>query len=353
MFPNPNSTPTSIDCLALANTGVDALVPLIAGLAILAFGIAFFFFARGRVRKSGLALGLVLLLVGGGAGLALTAPASSASADDCTPRDYAIEGIGPVTETVTTGTPVSIAFRVTNAADRDGTTPIVVTIPKSVHIIGATLNASSVNWTLNAADPTNYVFTYTGALPKGTMSGFAELDFTAVNGNSPDAVLQIAATIVTGSGGDTVTSNNTKVFNLTVTTPRDYAIDGSIDADGAVDSGTPVTVSFSLQNVLSRDGTTPIVVTIPKSNTMSAVTLNASSLGWALDSSDPTNYLFTYTGSLLVGTFSTVAEVNFTATTNATGDYPIIVTIVTGSGGDTVTSNNTAEFPLTIIKPVG
>jgi len=213
LFPGIDPTPT-IDCPALANTGIDALFPLVVGLAIVAFGIAFFALSRGRMRKSGVALGLVLLLAGGGAGLAITAPASSASADDCTPLDYAIEGLIDST-LVDTGDPVVIAFRLTNEVDRDGVTPITVTIPKSINITAPSLNASSVNWTLDASGA-EYVFSYNGPLPKGTISGFAQFDFTATNNNGQAAVIQIPATIVTGSGGDSDTTNNTVVFDLTI-----------------------------------------------------------------------------------------------------------------------------------------
>lgn len=217
MFPNPNDPiPVTIDCVALAQTGINVLIPAIIGLVLLAFGIAFFALSRGRLRKSGVALGLVLLLAGGGAGLALTAPASSASADDCTPRDYAIAGeITPAT--AAEGNAEIITFRLLNAVDRDGSTPIVVTIPKSVNITVYSLNVSSTNWTLDAAsDPLNYLFSYNGPLPKGTMSGDATFNFIASNATGENVAIQIPVTIVTGSGGDTKTANNSVVFSLTI-----------------------------------------------------------------------------------------------------------------------------------------
>lgn len=212
--------PITIDCPALAQTGINILIPAIIGLVLLAFGIAFFALSRGRLRKSGVALGLVLLLAGGGAGLALTAPASSASADDCTPRDYAIAGtIAPAS--VVTLNAVVITFHLINAVDRDGSTPIVVTIPKSVNITAGTLNVSSTNWTLDAVtDPLNYLFSYNGPLPKGTMSGDATFNFTASNTTNADVSIKIPVTIVTGSGGDTQTANNSVTLNLAITLPR-------------------------------------------------------------------------------------------------------------------------------------
>lgn len=215
MFPGPDDIPVTIDCPALANTGVDALVPLIFGLVVVALGIALFAMSRGRLRRSGLALGLVLLL--GGASFAV-APVSSAQADDCTPLDYAIDGWINTEGAVNTGTVVTITFWITDVVDRDGTTPIAVTIPKNaLNITAGSLDPSSTNWTFDdASDPANYVFTYTGPLPKGTMSSDALFQFTAANGNIQDAELQIPVTIVTGSGGDTNTSNNTVVLDLAI-----------------------------------------------------------------------------------------------------------------------------------------
>ena len=212
----PSLPPVTIDCVALAQTGFNVLIPVIIGLVLLGFGISFFTLSRGRLRKSGVALGLVLLLAGGGAGLALTAPASSASADDCTPRDYAITGtIAP--PSVVNDSAVTITFRLTNVVDRDGSTPIVVTIPKSTNITLATLNVSSTNWTLDAvSDAANYLFSYKGPLPKGATSSDATFNFTANNATNADKTIQIPVTIVTGSGGDTQTSNNLVTLALTI-----------------------------------------------------------------------------------------------------------------------------------------
>ena len=221
MIVGPSLPPVTIDCVALAQTGFNVLIPVIIGLVLLGFGIAFFALSRGRLRKSGVALGLVLLLAGGGAGLALTAPASSASADDCTPRDYSISG--EITPTaVATGGSVTITFRLINTVDRDGSTPIVVTIPKSASITTASLNASSTNWTLDAvSDSANYRFSYSGPLLKGTMSGDATFNFTAVDTTETAATVPvpIPVTIVTGSGGDTQTANNSVVFMLAILPP--------------------------------------------------------------------------------------------------------------------------------------
>jgi len=214
MIPGTPPTPT-IDCPALANTGVDVLFPLIVGLAIVAFGIAFFALSRGRMRKSGVALGLVLLLAGGGAGLAITAPASSASADDCTPRDYSIDGTIS-SDNVNALTPVVISFSLINEVDRDGLNPIIVTIPKSVNIGGIpALDASSVNWTLDASGA-EYLFSYNGPLPKGMVSSIAKFNFQASNSNIQSVAIQIPVTIVAGSGGDSDITNNQAIFSLTI-----------------------------------------------------------------------------------------------------------------------------------------
>lgn len=213
MFPGPIDIPAVVDCVALAKTGIDAMFPLIFGLIVVALGITFFVVSRGRIRRSGLALGLVLML--GGVGLAV-APVSSAQADDCTPLDYAIDGAINTEGAVNTGTEVTIAFWIVNMVDRDGTPPIVVTIPKNaLNIVAGSLDVTSTNWTLDAVtDPANYLFSYSGPLPKGTMSSDALFEFTATNSNIQTVNLEIPVTIVTGSGGDTNTANNTVVLDL-------------------------------------------------------------------------------------------------------------------------------------------
>ena len=216
MIPGPTLPPVTIDCVALAQTGFNVLIPVIIGLVLLGFGVAFFALSRGRLRKSGVALGLVLLLAGGGAGLALAAPASSASADDCTPRDYSISAtIDP--KTANSGTTVTITFRLTNVVDRDGSSPIVVTIPKSTYIDPLPINPPGPNWTLDAvSDPLNCLFSYNGPLPKGTISGDATYTFTPVNYTDQTVTLPIPVTIVTGSGGDTQTANNSVTLDLVI-----------------------------------------------------------------------------------------------------------------------------------------
>lgn len=220
MFPSPLDIPASVDCV-LASTGSDATLPLIFGLVAVVLGITFFVFARGRLRGSAVALGLVLLLAGG-TGLAVTAPASSASADDCTPRDYLIDGtISPDTSepdtVVNSGQTVTITFWVANAADRDGQTPIVVRVPRQPSVTAVALDGASTNWALDSVtDPANYTFTYSGPLPKGTQSSDAVFTFTASNGNSSPVDVEIPVTIDSGSGGDSNDANNSVVLSVLV-----------------------------------------------------------------------------------------------------------------------------------------
>jgi hypothetical protein len=215
MFPGPVDIPAVIDCPALAKTGIDTLFPLIFGLIVVALGITFFVMARGRARRSGLALGLVLLL--GGAGLAV-APVSSAQADDCTPIDYSLDGIRESPEVIPTGGTVEIAMDIINVVDRNGTPPIVVTIPKSSTFTTPLLDAQSIieNWTFTETT-TEYVLTYSGPLPVGTRSSVALFSFNVNNGNSSTAPYSVPVSIVTGSGGDTVVTNNIFTVEFSVT----------------------------------------------------------------------------------------------------------------------------------------
>lgn len=213
MFPGPNDIPARVDCVpALASTGVDGTLALIVGLIVLALGITFFVVARGRLRGSGVALGLVLLL--GTAGLAV-APVSSAQADDCTPIDYQLDAELESAPIIDSGDTAIIEFTIVNVADHDGTPPIVVSIPKLVNYGIPTL-AQGDQWTFDNTNPDAYLFTYAGPLPKGTMSSTAAFTFTVTNGNNSPAVFDVPVSIVTGSGGDTVTTNNTDVVSFTV-----------------------------------------------------------------------------------------------------------------------------------------
>jgi hypothetical protein len=214
MFPGPNDIPATTDCLALANTGVDVAFPLIFGLIVVVLGIALFVASRARLRGSSIALGLVLLL--GGVGLAV-APVSSAQADSCTPIDYAIDGALVSPATIASGQLVELEIQIINVVDRDGTTPIVVSIPKSVTFNTPVLDATSIaaNWTFTeTADA--YLLTYTGPLPVGTMSSDALFSFAVSNGNVSDAPYSVPVSILSGSGGDTVDSNNTFIVDFTV-----------------------------------------------------------------------------------------------------------------------------------------
>lgn len=213
MFPSPLDIPASVDCVVLAETGVNAIVPLALGLLVLALGITFFIVARGRARGAGVALGLVLLL--GGASLAIGAPATSASADACTPLDYQLDGELESPAVIESGGAVTVEFWVTDVVDNDGTPPITVTIPKQSTFGNPSL-LNYDNWSGDFTNPDYWSFTYDGPLPKGTMSSIVGFTFTISNGNSSTAHYDIPISIVSGSGGDTVESNNTVVVSVDV-----------------------------------------------------------------------------------------------------------------------------------------
>ena len=55
-------------------------------------------------------------------------------------------------------------------------------IPRSQPISVAVLDAASTNWALDSVSyPLNFVPTYSGPLPKGTMSSDALFRFTTIN----------------------------------------------------------------------------------------------------------------------------------------------------------------------------
>lgn len=215
------------DCLA--STGSDSWLPLIGGMVVVAAGVAVFLATRRRLRTLGTGLMLVALLAAGG-GLLAVAPSAPAQAAECstptpTPAplfDYSINAtIAPTNDTaIPTGGTAVITFSVTNEiADQAGTPPIVVRIPKSINIStpSATLTAPSTDWALDSVtDPANFVFTYTGALAAGATTPDATFTFTALNGNFNLLPVPVSVTIDTGSGGDTVVTNNQIVVEMQV-----------------------------------------------------------------------------------------------------------------------------------------
>jgi LPXTG-motif cell wall-anchored protein len=213
MFPSPLDIPPSVDCVALAETGINTVVPLALGLLVLALGIAFFIVARGRARGAGVALGLVLVL--GSASLAIGAPATSASADACTPLDYQLDAELESPAVIESGGAVIVEFWITDVVDNDGTPPITVTIPQE-SAFGSPSLLNYDGWTADYSNPDFWSFTYDGPLPKGTMSSVLGFTFTISNGNSSTAHYDIPISIVTGSGGDTVESNNTATVSVDV-----------------------------------------------------------------------------------------------------------------------------------------
>lgn len=358
MFPSPLDIPTSVDCVALANTGFDALLPLIVGFVAVALGVAFFALSRGRMRRGGVALGLVLLLAAGGGGLAVTAPATSASADSCTPLDYSLDAELLTDANIDSGEPVVVEFAVTNVVDRKGTPPITVTIPK-LEIASAPELLEGDNWALDAtSSSTDYLLTYSGPLPKGTVSSSAVFEF-ALSTVDPEVVdYQFPVTIVTGSGGDTNTANNSVLLTVEVDGTVDYAIQGTIDPTSSesepVASGSAVQLDLYLTNEMPRDGRSPIVVRIPNQQGFSAFALDGASTGWTLQYADP-YYVLTYTPVIVAGASSSMATLTFTASNgnSSTVDRTIYATIENNSGGDSDESNNSVTLPLWVGGVVG
>lgn len=358
MVPGPLDIPASLDCVALADTGVDALLPLLIGLAAVIAGVVIFALSRSRMRRSGAALGLVLLLAVGATGLSITAPASSASADDCTDLDYQLDAELISAELIDSGESVQTEFTITNVVDRNGTPPIVVTVPK-FEGAGNPSSFSGLNWDVDlTGNPDFYLFTYTGPLPKGTMSSTATFSFTLTTVDTDLEDFAFPVSIVTGSGGDTNTANNTVVIEVAADGTRDYALSGDITPDtsavSALASGGIAQIDLTLTNMVARNGLSPVVVRIPKQNAISNVALSGLSTGWSLVFEDP-YYVLTYTPVIVEGGQSTVASILFTASNGNSSpvELTIIPTIDTGSGGDTNEVNNSVTLSLWVDGIVG
>lgn len=221
MFPNPLDPfvpAATVDCLAA--TGLDSTLPIVLGLAILAFGVVFFVLSRARLRKSGVTLGLLLLLAGATGAVAL-APVTSASADSCTPLDYELGAyITPDTSAgdviFDSGDTASIAFSVQDVVDRAGTPPLEVIIPKLSALSNPSLVLGDPQWTFDDSDPAFYHFIYTGPLDPGVPTDFVVLAVQISNGSSSEITVDIPVTIVTGSAGDTVVANNSVTVSIDV-----------------------------------------------------------------------------------------------------------------------------------------
>ena len=359
MIPNPLDIPPSLDCVAiptgglLPSTGVDVLLPLLVGLVALAAGIVFFALSRGRLRRGSMALGLVLLLAAGGTGLAVTAPASSASADECTPLDYQLNAglVSPLA--ISSGGTVEVNFWITNVVDRNGTPPIVVSIPR----FAGTGNPTSFHhpggengewkW-IDKSNPDFYYFEYSGPLPKGTMSTVATFRFALTTASTGVEQFSFPVSIVTGSGGDTNVKNNTVVLSVEADGTIDFQLDAELTSPSTIDSGDFVELNFAITNVTDVDGTEPVVVSIPRLDGAGGPITFADPgpdfTGWEwIDQSDPDFFYFEYSNLLPAGMLSTVASLSFSLTTADDDlehfDFP--VSILTGSGGDSNVANNT------------
>ena len=351
MFPSPLDIPASVDCVALASTGFDALLPLHVGFVAVALGVTFFALSRGRMRRGGVALGLVLLLAAGGGGLAVTAPATSASADSCTPLDYSLDAELLTDSNIDSGEHVVVEFAVTNVVDRKGTPPIVVTIPK-LEIASSPSLLEGDNWALDAtSSSTDYLFTYSGPLPKDTVSSSAVFEFFLSTVDPEVVDYEFPVAIVTGSGGDTNTANNSVLLEVEVDGTVDYAIHGTItptsSQNSPVSTGTSIQVDLYLTNELPRDGRSPIVVRIPNQPGFSTLTLVGPSTGWSI-ANDGSDYVLTYTPIIVAGASSSTATLTFTASNGnvSTVERTVEATIETNSGGDSNVSNNTVTLPL-------
>ena len=358
MFPSPLDIPASVDCVALASTGVDALFPLLVGFVAVALGVAFFALSRGRMRRGGVALGLVLLLAAGGGGLAVTSPATSASADSCTPLDYSLDAELITDSNIDSGEHVVVEFAVTNVVDRKGTPPIVVTVPK-LEIASSPALLEGDNWALDAtSSSTDYLLTYSGPLPKGTVSSSAVFEFFLSTVDTEIVDYEFPISIVTGSGGDTNTANNSVTLAVEVNGILDYSLAGSISpASGEsepVPSGSTIEAELTIVNITPRVGRSPLVVLIPGQPGILNMALGGSSTGWTLEYVHP-YYELTYTPVLAGGASSTTATLNFTASNgnSSTANMTLIPAITTGSGGDSYDGNNSVTLPLWVSGIVG
>ncbi len=358
MFPSPLDIPASVDCVALASTGFDALLPLLVGFVAVVLGVTFFALSRGRMRRGGVALGLVLLLAAGGGSLAVTAPATSASADDCTPLDYSLDAALVTDANIDSGEHVVVEFALTNVVDRKGTPPIVVSIPK-LEIASSPALLEGDNWSLDAtSSASDYLFTYTGPLPKGTVSSTAVFEFFLSTVDPEVVDYEFPVSIVTGSGGDSNTANNSVLLAVEVDGVVDYAIEGTIDPTSTentpVASGSAVQLDLYLTNELPRDGRSPIVVRIPNQQGFSTLALDGASTGWTLEYVDP-YYVLTYTPVIVAGASSSMATLTFTASNgnSSTVDRTVHATIENSSGGDSNEANNSVTLPLWVSGIVG
>ncbi|WP_179495846.1 hypothetical protein [Leifsonia sp. AK011] len=341
--------PSAADCVALANTGSEPLLPLIAvGVVALVIGAVVFAFSRGGLRRGGAALGLVVLLAAGG-GLAAAGPVAPASAATaCIDYSLSAELVSP--DSIDSGDAVVTEFTITNVGALAGTPPVVVSIPKLEGFGGPTY-FTGTDWTVDDSDAAFYYFTFSGALPKGATSTVASFSFTLTTADTegPES-FSYPVSIVTGSGGDSNTANNTVTLDVIANGAFDYGIEGVISPETAeipLQSGGTAQVTFSVENLSTRAGTGPIRVIVPIKSGMSNPALAAGNTGWTLEVEGGYYWIFTYDTALDAGMHT--GDGVFTFTGSNGNSSPVVIDVMPYvEPGGTDSSNDSITLPLKV-----
>ncbi|MDN4642128.1 hypothetical protein QCD70_17920 [Agreia sp. PsM10] len=112
-------------------------------------------------------------------------------------------------------------------------------------------------------------------------------------------------------------------------------------------SGDTTTLALQVYNLSDdQEAVGPIVARIPKSPFITPIV--ATTANWSVDTtSDPANYVFTYTGSVAAASGSIEGEFDTTWVSNSNGNYQFIVTLDQGTAGDIDASNDSDSETIT------
>ncbi|GGF39858.1 hypothetical protein [Subtercola lobariae] len=135
---------------------------------------------------------------------------------------------------------------------------------------------------------------------------------------------------------------STPTATPTPTDPIDLALSSKVSVAIVRDTiPTPINYQLTVSNTSSTDSTAPIVVKIAKNTAADAGGMLYVGPDWLMDTTtDPLNYLATYSKPIAAGTISPELTVLYVAVTTAGSDLELSASIEPGSGGDTNATNN-------------
>ncbi len=204
---------------------------------------------------------------------------------------------------------------------------------------------AGAGWSLVSQDADGAIYEYSAVVAAG---GSAEpLVLTLTPTTAGDYTLE--ANIVTGTGGDTVTSNNTTSANITVAVPAapDMTVKmTSLDDLYRLGGYNPIT--FEVSNVGTASTSGLITLYVPKPSHQLGFVVDSMPSGWTLAEETADGYTFTTTKVMAAGASDSFV-IKF-GTSIVLNSYEFSATVFDGSGGEANNTNNSDT--LILIRPV-